>query len=69
MIHTSRTQRRRGVQIHAFVFVVTMVLLAALNFSIGEPYWIVWPLIGWGVGVLAHWWFTLGPGADIGHEN
>jgi hypothetical protein len=34
-----------------------------LNLSLGEPYWFQWPLLGWGVGIVAHWFFVLGPGA------
>ncbi len=60
----SSSDRRRGFQIHAFVFVVAIVLMTALNLYLGEPYWFYWPLLGWGVGVVAHWWFVLGPGAQ-----
>jgi hypothetical protein len=67
MKQSSPVNQRRAFQIHAFVFVATMILLAALNVSLGEPYWIVWPLIGWGIGIIAHWWFVLGPGAPAGN--
>ena len=63
MMQSSPVNQKRGFQIHAFVFVAAMIFLAALNFYLGEPYWIIWPLIGWGIGILAHWWFVLGPGA------
>ena len=55
---------RRGFQIHAFVCVATVVLLVAINFATGAPWWVQWPFLGWGIGILAHWWFVLGPGAD-----
>lgn len=41
-----------------------MVLLVAINVWTGAPYWVQWVILGWGTGVVAHWWFTLGPGAD-----
>lgn len=63
MMHASLTARRRGFQIHAFVFVATMLGLTALNLTTGAPYWFYWPLFGWGVGLCAHWFFVLGPGA------
>jgi hypothetical protein len=63
MKQLSLSQRRRGFNIHAFAFVTTMALLLAINLSIGEPYWVLWVLPGWGIGILAHWWFVLGPGA------
>jgi hypothetical protein len=41
-----------------------MVLLAFINLAEGPPYWILWVLMGWGIGLVSHWWFALGPGAD-----
>ena len=41
-----------------------MALLLAINLWKGAPYWIFWVLLGWGIGLLAHWFFVLGPGAD-----
>ncbi|WP_423069071.1 hypothetical protein [Devosia sp. CN2-171] len=38
----------------------------ALNLYFGEPYCFIRPLLGWSAGVLAHWWFVLGPGARSG---
>jgi 2TM domain len=64
MMHASLEQRRRGFNIHAFVFVATMILLAAINFWTGAPYWVMWVLPGWGIGLFAHWFFVLGPGGD-----
>jgi len=66
MIDATPAHQRRAFQIHAFVFVVAMIGMAILNFTLGEPYWVVWPLIGWSIGLLAHWWFVLGPGARAG---
>ena len=63
MKHLSLSQRKRGFNIHAFAFVVTVAGLLALNLWKGEPYWIVWVLLGGGIGLLSHWWFVLGPGA------
>ena len=54
-------QQKLGFNIHAFVFVVTMVLLAAINIWRGPPWWVLWVLLGWGIGLLSHWLFTLGP--------
>lgn len=64
MTYQSRAKRNRGFQIHAFVFVATMALLMAINLTQGNPYWFWWPLFGWGIGVVGHWWFALGPGSD-----
>lgn len=56
-------ERKRGFQIHAIVFVLSMLLLLGINLWTGAPYWVAYVLPGWGIGLLAHWWFVLGPGA------
>ena len=35
-----------------------MIGLIVLNLILGEPYWFWWVLLGWGIGLAAHWWFT-----------
>ena len=54
--------KRLGFQIHALVFVLAMLLQVAINVWTGPPYWALWVLLGWGIGLLSHWWFVLGPG-------
>jgi hypothetical protein len=63
MQHASLSERKRGFNIHALVFVLTLPVLAVINFLVGAPYWVVWVLLGWGIGLAAHWFFVLGPGA------
>lgn len=63
MKQVSEAGRRFGLHVHAFAFVLTMVLLVAINLWKGSPYWVLWVLLGWGMGLLTHWWFTMGPGA------
>jgi 2TM domain len=63
----SSYSQRRGFQIHAFVFVVALAVMTAINLYFGQPYWFIWPLLGWGIGIVAHWWFVLGPGAQAGN--
>ena len=64
MRQLSRSHRKYGLRIHALAFALTMVLLAFINLAEGPPYWIIWVLMGWGIGLVSHWWFALGPGAD-----
>ncbi len=52
-----------GFRIHAITFVPTIVLLLIINLWTGAPYWVLWVLLGWGVGLFCHWFFVLGPGA------
>ena len=63
MKRLSLSERKRGFRIHSIVFVPGMAALAGLNLWTGTPYWVAYVLLGWGTGVLAHWWFVLGPGA------
>ena len=46
-----------GLRIHATVFVPTVTLLLVINLLTAAPFWALWVLLGWGVGLLAHWWF------------
>jgi hypothetical protein len=54
--------RALGFRIHAFAFVATMLLLAAINYWTGPPYWVLWVLLSWSIGLFCHWWFVVGPG-------
>ena len=44
----------KGFYIHLFIFVLVMLGLGAINFAVGGPWWVLWVLLGWGIGVLAH---------------
>ena len=54
----ARARRRlaalKGFYIHLFVFVMVMVGLTIINLASGGPWWVLWVLFGWGIGVLAH---------------
>jgi 2TM domain len=44
-----------GFYIHLVVFVLVMVLLFFINWKVlDELWWVQWPLLGWGIGVVAH---------------
>ena len=43
-----------GFYIHLFVFICVMSGLFGINYAIGSPWWVQWPLIGWGLGILGH---------------
>lgn len=63
MPNPTRSHIQRGFHIHAICYVLTNILLVAINLAHGAPYWVLWPIFGWGLGILAHWWFAIGPGA------
>jgi fatty acid desaturase len=44
--------------VHLFVFAAVIVLLAIVNAATGGPWWVLWVLLGWGIGVLAHGLFV-----------
>ena len=48
-------RRKVGLYIHATVYVAVNVLLITINL-IAAPgqLWFHWPLLGWGIGLLAH---------------
>ena len=55
----ARAQRQveaiTGFYIHLTVFVLVMVLLLVINLTfLDEFWWVQWPLIGWGIGIVAH---------------
>lgn len=67
--HLSHEGQVRGFRIHALVFVPSIILMTVINIAIGEPYWFYWPLLGWGLGLVAHWFFVLGPGSAQQEQN
>ncbi len=60
MRNATITQKKLGFRIHAIVFVPTLALLAAINLWTGAPYWVLWVLLGWGIGLVAHGLAVLG---------
>lgn len=54
----ARARRRvaalKGFYIHLTVFVLVMAGLAIINFLTGQPWWMLWVLFGWGIGLVAH---------------
>ena len=48
-------RRKVGLYIHATVYVAVNVLLITINLSTAPgQLWFKWPLLGWGIGLLAH---------------
>jgi hypothetical protein len=55
-----RAYRRAGAQlgfyIHLAAYLVVNPLLVFINYSTSPRYlWFLWPLFGWGIGLLCHW--------------
>jgi fatty acid desaturase len=53
-----RARRRlaalKGFYVHLFVFAAVLAGLALVNLATGPPWWVLWVLLGWGIGILAH---------------
>lgn len=64
-----RVEEVKGFYSHLTTFVGVMALLLAINFLTGPRYlWVVWPLLGWGFGLIAHAWGIFGPSRLLGKE-
>lgn len=55
MKNASQSEKQLGLRIHAIVFVPSIIVLVVVNLFTGAPYWVLWVLLGWGIGLLAHW--------------
>jgi len=50
-----RVREIRAFYIHLTVFVAVNILLHLINFvASATVYWAFWPLVSWGIGLLAH---------------
>ena len=50
------------------VFVVVMTMLFVLNATAGNVWWVQWPLLGWGFGVLVHGFSVFGKAPEFFRE-
>ena len=64
---SSRAKRQAGAKlgfyIHLTAYVAVNLVLVVVNLSMTPQYlWCIWPLLGWGLGLFAHWFATfVGP--------
>ncbi|HTD06333.1 2TM domain-containing protein [Undibacterium sp.] len=47
-------ERKIGFMIHLVVFLCVNTGLALLNLQLGHGNWSIWPLFGWGIGIVFH---------------
>jgi hypothetical protein len=55
MKNATPAQARAGLRVHKIVFASSMLLMLIINWLTGAPYWVIWVLLGWGVGIISHW--------------
>jgi len=54
-----RVEAKMGFYIHISVYLGVSILLTILNLFVTKGYfWAMWPMIGWGSGVMVHGLFT-----------
>ena len=56
-----------GFYIHVVVFVLVMALLLVINWMTvaDTDWWVQWPFLGWGLGVVLHGWAVYGSTPDF----
>ena len=67
-----RARRRVGVlkgfYIHLATYIGVIVLLLLIDFLTGGGWWFYWPLLGWGIGIIAHAFTVFGIKGFLGSE-
>jgi hypothetical protein len=52
--------RRRAFWAHLAPYLLVNTMLVAINLATCPGYfWAVWPILGWGVGIVSHGWYAL----------
>jgi hypothetical protein len=64
-----RVGQMKGFYIHATVYVMVNVLLIGINLATSSDHiWFFYPLLGWGIGLAAHWLSVFGLGGFMGTD-
>lgn len=51
----------KGFYIHLLIFCIVITGLAAINILSQSGWWVQWPLLGWGLGIIGHALGVFGP--------
>ncbi len=50
-----KVEARMSFYIHLVVYLLVISLLTVLNLTVaGDYFWVMWPMIGWGTGLIIH---------------
>ena len=67
-----RAKRRvrvlKGFYIHFATYIGAIALLFFIDFLTGGGWWFYWPLLGWGIGIIAHAFTVFGIAGFLGSE-
>jgi 2TM domain len=58
----------KGFYIHGIVFLCVMSGLIGLNSLSSTNWWVQWPLLGWGIGIIGHAILVYAPVRLLGRE-
>lgn len=65
-----RIRAKRGFWIHIVVYIVVNALLVVVwAVASGGYFWPVWPMLGWGIGVIGHYLTVFVGSAKISEER
>ncbi len=63
-----RVRVLKGFYIHLATYIAVMALLLLIDFLTGGGWWFYWPLLGWGIGIIAHAFTVFGIGGFLGSD-
>jgi len=64
-----RVEELKSFYIHLFVYIIVNIGLFLLNvLTSPDSLWFYWPLLGWGIGILAHAFSVFGMRGILGKE-
>lgn len=49
-----KVKKLQGFYIHAMQYAATILVLALINYFTTSYPWVIWPALGWGIGVIFH---------------
>ena len=58
----------KGFYIHLVVFACVMLGLLVINVTTRDDWWVQWPLLGWGIGILGHAAGVFTPAHRVGRD-
>lgn len=64
-----RVRQLRGLYVHFVIYLIVMAGIALINWATSPgTWWVIWPIVGWGIGVAAHAVSVIFEGSLLGPE-
>ena len=68
-IAKKKVQDIKDFYVHLMVYVVVNAFLFIINMLTSRSYlWVVWPMLGWGIGVFFNWLSVFGMNGMLGRD-